>query len=173
MSIGAYLQVMHTPHVQQKISGVQFNNMGRQSEDRFGLQILYSGSLPGTDISFNSFHNSNHRCIVLEGSHNITVSSNVGVGNSGHCVYIDWNSRDNVINGNFVSDTRAISQTKLISGSDDNYASGFYSKNGPNTFTNNIAVGSRYHGFSITSDEKTRIEVRVYFHVNKCLYLAL
>lgn len=154
---------MHTLDVLQKISGVQFNNMGRRSEeDRFGLQILYSGSLVGTEITWNSFHKSNHRCIVLEGSHNIIVSGNVGVSNSGHCVFLDWNSRDNTVSGNYVSDTRAIESEDTIPESSDRYAAAFYSKNGPNSFTNNIAVASRFHGFQLTSDHQIRQEVSTF-----------
>ncbi len=146
--------------MQQKISGVQFKNMGRQSEDdRFGLQILYSGSLPGTEISKNSFYRSNHRCIVLEGTRNVTVLNNVGVSNAGHCIYSGPRARDNVISKNFVSDTRDIAQNKRIEGSNDHDSAAFYTWNGPNSYHGNIAVGNRKYGFRFYNDYRIRLEV--------------
>ncbi len=159
-SIGAYLQVLHTLNVQQKIVGVQFINMGRRSEDdRFGLQILYSGSLEGTTISMNSFYKSNYRCIVIEGSANITVSDNVGVNNVGHCIYTGPRARDNIIRNNYVSDTMAISWNERVAGSSDYHAAAFYNWNGPNSYSDNIAVGSRYYGFYCYNDWQVRLEV--------------
>lgn len=98
LSVGAYLQVLHTANVPQLISGVEFLNMGRNGEvDRFGLQILYSGSIEGTLITKNSFYKSNQRCIVVEGSSGMTVSHNVGVSNYGNCIWFGSQSQDNTI----------------------------------------------------------------------------
>ena len=72
--------------------------MGRRGEvDKFGLQILYSGSIEGTDISMNSFYKCNQRCITINGSGNITILGNVGVSNYGHCIHSGPSSRDNII----------------------------------------------------------------------------
>lgn len=96
--LGAYLQVLHTPNQQQKISGIQFVNMGRRGEvDRFPIQFLYSGSLHGTDISVNSIYGSHQRCIVLAGTGNVTIASNVAVDNRGNCIDIGPNAADNKI----------------------------------------------------------------------------
>jgi len=95
---GAYLQVLHTPNQVQLISGVRFDNMGRRGGvDRFPIQVLYSGSLQGTEISHNSIHGSHQRCIVLEGTGNVTIAFNVAVDNRGSCIEIGPNASDNKI----------------------------------------------------------------------------
>jgi len=95
---GAYLQVLHTPNQEQLLSGVQFDNMGRRGDvDRFPIQVLYSGSLQGTDISHNSIRGSHQRCIVLDGTGNVTITSNVAVDNNGNCIDIGPNAADNKI----------------------------------------------------------------------------
>ena len=87
-SKGAYMQVLHTPNISQLVFGVEFFNMGRLSElDRFAIQLIYSGSLEGSSISKNSFHD-NWRCIVIDGTSNVTISNNVGHRNNGHCIFI-------------------------------------------------------------------------------------
>ncbi len=105
---GAYLQVLKTPDVAQIIRGVEFINMGRKrEEDRHPLQVLYSGSIEGTEISSNSIYGSNSRCITVEGTSNVTISGNVAALNRGHCVYIGYESLDNIVEHNLVSDTLA------------------------------------------------------------------
>lgn len=90
--------MLHTPNQQQIVSGVQFDNMGRRGEaDRFPIHILYSGSLQGTDISQNSIRGSHQRCIVLDGTGNVTIASNVAVDNYGNCIDIGPNATDNTI----------------------------------------------------------------------------
>ncbi len=104
---GAYLQVLKTPNVTQKVIGVEFINMGRRKEDdRHPFQISYSESIEGTLISGNSIRGSYNRCIVIDGTSNITISENVGYFNKGHCVYIGFESMDNLIEGNLVSDNQ-------------------------------------------------------------------
>ena len=72
--------------------------MGRRGEaDKFALQILYSGPLVGTEIAFNSFFGSNQRCIVIEGSGNMTISNNVGVSNYGNCIFSGYSAGNNTI----------------------------------------------------------------------------
>lgn len=103
---GAYLQVLHTPDIAQIIEGVEFDGMGRSGEvDRYPLQLLYSGSVEGTKIDKNTILRSNMRCISIQGTGNATVSNNIAVRNSGHCIYVGYESQDNLIQGNFVSHT--------------------------------------------------------------------
>ncbi len=107
---GAYFQILKTPNVTQKVIGVEFINMGRKGEeDRFPLQLLYSESIEGTQITANSIRSSNSRCIVIDGTSNVTISSNVAAMNMGHCIYVGFESMDNLIEHNFVSDLRPIS----------------------------------------------------------------
>lgn len=103
---GGYFQVFHTPGIAQTIEGVEFSNMGQQlGKNRFPLQFLYSGDVPGTSIARNSIRNSNHRCIVIEGSSNITVEANVAYDTAGHCYFVDHDSTDNTLLHNIGSRT--------------------------------------------------------------------
>ncbi len=103
---GAYFQILKTPNVTQKLIGVEFANMGRKGEqDRFPLQLLYSESIEGTKISANTISGSHSRCIVVDGTSNVTVSNNVATTNKGHCIYVGFESMNNLIEGNLVSDT--------------------------------------------------------------------
>lgn len=106
---GGYFQIFHTPGVAQTIEGVEFTNMGQQrGKNRFALQVLYSGDVPGTSIARNSIRNSNHRCIVIEGSSNITVEANVAYDTAGHCYYVGTDARDNQLLYNLGSRTNAV-----------------------------------------------------------------
>jgi hypothetical protein len=103
---GAYFQVLHTPGVAQIIEGVEFTNFGqRQGRNRFSLQFLYSGNVAGTSIARNSIIKSNHRCVVIEGSGNITVEANVAYDTAGHCYYVGREAIDNSLLYNIGSKT--------------------------------------------------------------------
>lgn len=74
---GGYLQVLHT-NVTQVIEGLELTNMGQQGfRNRFPIQFLYTRDVKGTSISRNSIRNSNHRCIVMDGTSNATIAANV------------------------------------------------------------------------------------------------
>lgn len=162
-SVGAYLQVLHTTNQDQLISGVEFEHMGRRGEeDKFPIQIQYSGSLPGTLISKNSIHDSQQRCIVIDGTANITLSENVAANNYGHCIFVGHNASDNTISGNYVSHSRSIH----IPGESDNQASGLVNVNGPNDYVSNIAVGNQGDGFRFSNDWRLRIENNTYVSGN-------
>jgi parallel beta-helix repeat protein len=106
---GGYFQVFHTPGVAQIIEGVELSNMGQQKgKNRFALQFLFSGDVPGTSIARNSIRNSNHRCIVVEGSSNITIEANVAHDTAGHCYYIGSDARDNTLLSNIGSRTNDV-----------------------------------------------------------------
>jgi parallel beta-helix repeat protein len=106
---GGYFQVFHTPGVAQTIEGVEFTNMGQQKgKNRFSLQFLFSGDVPGTSIARNSIRNSNFRCIVIEGSSNITVEANVAHDTAGHCYYVGSDARDNTLISNLGSRTNNV-----------------------------------------------------------------
>ncbi len=116
--LGGYFQVFHTPGVAQTIEGVEFINMGQQQgKNRFALQLLYTGDVPGTSISRNSIHHSNHRCIVVEGTSNATISSNVAYETAGHCYWFGHESMDNLVTNNIGSRTNNnINWNKRLSG---------------------------------------------------------
>ncbi len=115
---GGYLQVLHTPGVAQTIEGVEFVNMGQQKgNNRFAIQFLYAGNVPGTSVSRNSIRNSNHRCIVFDGTSNATISSNVAHDTAGHCYYFGHETVDNLVAKNIGSRTNNnISYGKHVNG---------------------------------------------------------
>jgi parallel beta-helix repeat protein len=90
-------------------------------------------------VSRNSFRQSHQRCIVVEGTSNLTMSENVGYQTHGHCIYIGYQSRFNKVTKNLVSDTKVVNNA--ISGEVDNFPCAFFTRFGPNDLTNNIAVG--------------------------------
>ena len=98
--------------------------------------------MEGTLVSRNSFRQSNHRCVVLEGTSNVTVSHNIGYQTDGHCIYVGYESRANFITENLVSDINYISWSYRISGETDYNPSAFLVQYGPNDLINNIAVAS-------------------------------
>ena len=145
---GGYFQVFHTPGIAQTIEGVEFTNMGQQrGKNRFALQFLYSGDVPGTSIARNSIRNSNHRCIVIEGSSNITVEANVAHDTAGHCYYVGSDARDNQLLYNLGSRTNNIIRWgQQISGESDHNPVTFNLYNPVNDYIGNVAAGSDYRG---------------------------
>ena len=105
------------------------------------LQFLYSGNVTGTQVSRNSFRQSNQRCIVVEGTSNIAITDNIGYQTNGHCIYIGFNSKFNVISNNLVSDTKLISYSDRLPYETDYNPGAFLNWYSPNDFTKNIAVG--------------------------------
>ena len=95
--------------------------------------------MAGTLVSRNSFRQSNHRCIAVEGTSNLTISHNIGYQTSGHCVYIGYQSRFNVIKQNLVSGTKRVDR---IADETDDYPTAFFNWYNPNDFIGNIAVAS-------------------------------
>lgn len=145
---GGYFQVLHTPGVAQTIEGVEFTNMGQQQgRNRFSLQFLYSGDIPGTSIARNSIRNSNHRCIVIEGSSNITVEANVAYDTAGHCYYVGHDATDNSLFHNIGSRTNGdIYWGKHLSGESDYSRATFQLYNPRNDYIGNVAAGGEGRG---------------------------
>ena len=105
------------------------------------LQILHSGDIKESVITKNSFRQSNHRCIAVEGTSNITISGNTGYKTFGHCIYMGFESHSNQVIRNLVSDTRKISGDQVIPNEKDGSAAGFWNYYGPNDLIQNVAVG--------------------------------
>ena len=104
------------------------------------LQFVYSGNVEGTLISRNSFRQSNQRCVVIEGTSNITISHNVGYETNGHCIYIGFESVSNLITKNLVSDTKYISYQERLHDESDYSPCAFINRYNPNDYISNIAV---------------------------------
>ncbi len=140
---GGYFQVIHTPGTAQTIVGVEFSNMGRRKQrDRYPLHLAYSGNVEGTLVSRNSFRKSNFRCIAIEGTSNVTVSHNVGHKTKGHCIYVGYESQNNLIQRNLVTETWNVGIHDQISGEGDYWVGAFQNLFHPNDYIDNIAVSS-------------------------------
>jgi len=113
----------------------------------------------------NSIHKSFYRCISIHGTHNTTVSENVGYDVSGYCYYFeDGNEEDNTIsfnlavhinspsneiaNGDGTQRIDVFSQSVDLILPADSTASGFYISNLHNDIIGNAASGG-WAGFSL------------------------
>jgi len=146
---GGYLQVFHTPGVQQLIEGVEFMNMGQPGrKNRFPMQLLYNGVIEGTSLSRNSFRENKSRCISVDGTANTTIASNVAADTMGHCFYFSNESEDNMVVGNLISNQ--MKQPIKIDGYDD-YESDAYAIWGPgNHFIGNVSIQSSLRCVSLS-----------------------
>ena len=106
------------------------------------MQFLYSGDVHGTVVSENSFRSSNHRCVVVEGTTNLTISHNIGHQTNGHCIYLGYESKSNLIMNNLVSDTKHISWHDRLDYETDYHPGAFLNWYGPNEYVDNIAIAS-------------------------------
>ena len=106
------------------------------------LQFLYSGNIENTLVSRNSFRYSNQRCVVVEGTSNVTISHNVAYQTFGHCIYLGYQSESNLIGNNLVSDTKSVGSHQ-INGKTDNNPGSFLNWYNPNDYMYNIAVAGQ------------------------------
>ena len=142
---GGYLQIFHTPGVAQVIEGAEFTNMGqRGGKNRFPIQFLYSGDVNGTSIARNSIRDSNHRCIVLEGTSNAVVDANVAHDTAGHCYFVGYQAMGNTISNNLGSRTNDNIRRLggQLAGENDQDMHTFHVWNSQNDFIGNVAAGS-------------------------------
>lgn len=76
--MGGHLIVLHTPTVQQRLEGIEFKNFGQQGLiGRYPIHVHLCGDLDGSKLAKNTIRESNQRCIVVHGTHNLTVADNV------------------------------------------------------------------------------------------------
>ena len=72
------------------IEGVEFAKMGQDKIGRYPVHFHMVGVLPvGTYVRYNSIRDTNFRCLVIHGSHGVTVTSNVAYDAFGHCYYFE------------------------------------------------------------------------------------
>jgi len=72
----------------------------------------------------------------------VTVSHNVGHKTTGHCVYVGFQSQQNLIAKNLVSDTTYLGWSEHVSGESDTSPGAFLNWFHPNDYVDNIAVAS-------------------------------
>ena len=72
---GGHLMVMKTPNVAQTLQGAAFRKFGQAGTlGRYPVHFHLCGSALGSIVSKNLVIESNQRCYVMHGSHNVTVS---------------------------------------------------------------------------------------------------
>ena len=83
---GGHVWFMQTPHVQQKMVGVELRNMGQQgSLGRYPIHFHLCGNALGAVVAKNTICQSNQRCIVIHGTDNLLVTENIAYDTAGHC----------------------------------------------------------------------------------------
>jgi hypothetical protein len=91
--IGGHLWILHTPLIKQHIEGVLLQNMGqRGSLGRYPLHFHMSDNCEGSLVKSNVVRESNQRCFVVHGSHNLTLEDNVAYDTFGHCYMVEVSS---------------------------------------------------------------------------------
>ena len=101
----------------------------------------------GSVVSKNLVRESNQRCYVIHGSHNVTLDSNVAYDTKGHCFVLeDSGEMDNLLSKNLAAVTRKV-ETKIRPEETDDVPSSFWLTNPMNSFVGNVAAGSEHSGF--------------------------
>ena len=108
-----------------------------------------SESVFGTLISKNSIRESNQRCFVIHGTHNVTLRDNVAFDTFGHCYMVeDGFEQDNRFEYNIGARTKIIPDEGILSLEEsDMFASTFWISNPNNYFLGNVCAGGEDTGF--------------------------
>jgi hypothetical protein len=116
----------------------------------FSLQPIHfhlCGDVYGAIVAKNSIRDSKQRCMVVHGTHNLTIDSNVAYEHFGHCYMTeDGGELDNVFTGNLGAGTKPASRL-VTAGESDNIPSTFWCSNPSNQWIGNVAAGSKDNGF--------------------------
>ena len=111
----------------------------------------------GSVVSKNSIRFSNQRCVVVHGTHNLTVSENIAHETKGHCYMLeDGGELDNKFIRNLGASTRAAQRIVRPLETDATEPSTFWISNPSNSWIENIAAGSAANGYWF----ELRLEVR-------------
>lgn len=105
-------------------------------------------------MSKNSIMKSQQRCVVIDGSSNMTLSENVANEYIGQCFYFGPNATDISILNNYASNGKG----KGGGLSDDNQGTSFRQINGPNNFDGNVAIGNDHNGFKLNHAHRVQRE---------------
>ena len=124
-----------------------------------------SDSVPGSVVSKNLVRESLQRCIVIHGSHNVTVSKNVAFDTQGHCFMLeDGGEMDNTFEYNLGALTKPAQ--KIRPEETDDRPSTFWFTNPINEFRGNVAAGSSDSGFWFEMRTSVRMPTALYQDFN-------
>ncbi|NNL97622.1 MAG: transmembrane domain-containing protein [Acidimicrobiia bacterium] len=149
--------MMAMPGSTTRIAHVELFHMGQAGElARYPMHWHLAGNGTGSYIRGAAIHHSFNRCVTIHGTNHILVEDNVGFDTFGHCYFLeDGAERFNVFDHNLGLVTRRPEGADALLGSDAGYPGPgtFWISNPDNTFTNNVAAGSRGVGFWIALPE--------------------
>jgi hypothetical protein len=150
---GGVFSIRDTPVVKQMLVGVDFQNFGQQGYlGRYPIHIHMNGNLTGSIVAKNTVRQSNQRCIVVHGTSNLLVQSNVAYDTKGHCFIVeDGIETGNMFIGNLGAQTgipkKIIPDTGPNGVETDNAPATFWITNPTNSWIGNVAAGSENAGF--------------------------
>ena len=133
------------------------------------FHMLYSGSVSGTKISRNSIVDSNHRCIVIDGTSDVLIEENVAYDTAGHCFVVGFESSNNSLIrnlGSFAGNSKIQWNTPLVPGEIDQERATFFAWYPGNDYIGNVAAGSQMDGFRFYMFWYTRGEVGEHYLIS-------
>jgi len=146
--VAGHFWVKHTAAT-QTIEGVELHTMGQQGTlGRYPMHLHMCQEMEGTVISALSIHDTFQRCIVIHGTDNATVQSNVAFNTMGHCFFLEdgYEEHTRFLN-NIGAQTLNTPASGVISGETDGAASTFWISNPNNVWIGNVAAGSESSGY--------------------------
>lgn len=124
---------------------------------RYPIHFHMCDDVSGSLVAKNSILGSNQRCVVVHGTHNLTVLENIAYETRGHC-YIteDGGEMDNKFIRNLGASTRAAQRLVRSFETDRSNPSTFWCSNPVNSWIENVAAGSESSGFWFELQDSVR-----------------
>jgi cell migration-inducing and hyaluronan-binding protein len=131
-----------------RIEGVQLFQMGQRGHlARYPMHWHVAGDVHGQYFRSSSVWRTFNRCVTVHGSDNATVSDNVCYDHTGHGYFLeDGAETGNTFSGNLGLVSRIPQGADRFLASDATPAT-FWITNPDNSYTHNVAAGSRGFGF--------------------------
>ena len=147
--IGGHTIILHSPEIIQNIRGVEFRKFGQQGNlGRYPLHFHLSENVDGSFAYKNLVRDSNQRCYVTHGTHNVTWQENVAFDTFGHCFLLeDGGEWDNKFLYNLAAVTKQPETIIRPEESDRVTTTSFWMTTMTNHFIGNVAAGSANIGF--------------------------
>jgi hypothetical protein len=150
---GGQFLVFHTPNVAQTLEGVEIKNFGQQGYlGRYPIHFHFCGKVDGAVVAKNTIRQSNQRCVVVHGTHNLEIRENIAFDTKGHCFLLeDGHETGNMFIRNLGAQTGTPTHVIPDKGTNgietDDRPSTFWITNPKNSFIGNVAAGSEESGF--------------------------
>jgi len=117
------------------------------------------GNVRGAIVLKNTIRHSNQRCVVIHGTHNLTVAENISFDTHGHCFMLeDGGEIDNMFRRNLGVLTKFATRPVSPEETDHLIPSTFWITNPKNQWVENVAGGSIDSGFWFELRDKVRGE---------------